>query len=86
MGGGLLYLTHQGTLSALDLRTGDLFPIHGSRDTWGGLRTPIWAANEWHGPARGACAISANQLFWVTGSRILAIRGGSASGLSSGDE
>src|SRR6185369_4931772 len=75
-GGDLLYITHQGTLSALDLQTKDLFPIHGNRDTWGGLLTPIWAANEWHGPARGAVAISDDQLFWVTGSRVLCLRGG----------
>ncbi len=76
VGGDLLYLTHQGTLAALDLRTMDLFPIHGERDTWGGLLTPIWAANEWHGPARGAVAISDDQLFWVTGSRVLCLRSG----------
>jgi hypothetical protein len=76
VGGNLLYITHQGTLSALDLTTNDLFPIHGNRDTWGGLLTPGWAANEWHGPARGAVAISDNQLFWVTGSRVLCLRGG----------
>jgi hypothetical protein len=76
VGGDLLYLTHQGTLSALDLKTRDLFPIHGNRDTWGGLLTPIWAANEWHGPARGAVAIADDQLFWVTGSRVLCLRGG----------
>ncbi len=75
-GGDLLYLTHQGTLAALDLRTLDLFPIHGNRDTWGGLLAPVWAANEWHGPARGAVAISDDQLFWVTGSRVLCLRGG----------
>ncbi len=75
-GGDLLYLTHQDTLSALDLKTCDLFPIHGNRDTWGGLLAPIWAANEWHGPARGAVAISGDQLFWVTGSRVLCLRGG----------
>jgi hypothetical protein len=76
VGGDLLYITHQGTLSALDLKSRNLFPIHGNRDTWGGLLTPIWAANEWHGPARGAVAISDNQLFWVTGSRVLRLSGG----------
>jgi len=78
VGGDLVYFTHQGTLSAFDLKTGDLFPIHGNRDTWGGVRAPIWAANEWHGPARGGCAVSGDQLFWVTGSRVLAIRGNHA--------
>lgn len=77
VGGDLLYLTHQGTLSAFDLKTNELIRIHGERDTWGGRRTPIWAANEWHGPARGAVAISDDSLFWVTGSRVLCIRGGS---------
>ena len=75
VGGDLLYCCHQGTLSAFDLKTYDLFPIAGERDTWGGLLTPIWAANEWHGPARGAVAISDDQLFWVTGSRVLCLRG-----------
>lgn len=74
-GGDLLYLCHQGTLSAVDLKTLELFTIHGKRDTWGGLMTPIWAANEWHGPARGSVAISNDQLFWVTGSRVLCLTG-----------
>jgi hypothetical protein len=77
-GGDLLYVSHQGTISAMDLRTLDLFAVHGNRDTWGGRLTPIWAANEWHGPARGAVAISDDQLFWVTGSRVLCMRGGAA--------
>jgi hypothetical protein len=76
VGGDLLYLTHQGTLAAFDLKTNDLFPVHGNRDTWGGLLAPAWAANEWHGPARGAAAVSDDQLFWVTGSRVLCLRGG----------
>src|SRR5205814_1822921 len=65
-----------GMLSGLDLKTLDLFPVHGQRDTWGGLPAPPWAANEWHGPARGSAAISDDQLFWVTGSRVLCLRGG----------
>jgi hypothetical protein len=76
VGGDILYCCHQGTLSGLDLKTLALFPIHGERDTWGGLPAPPWAANEWHGPARGSAAISDNQLFWVTGSRVLCLRGG----------
>jgi len=75
VGGDLLYCCHQGTLCAFDLKSHDLFPIAGERDTWGGLLTPIWAANEWHGPARGAAAICDDQLFWVTGSRVISIRG-----------
>jgi outer membrane protein assembly factor BamB len=75
-GGDVLYLCHQGTLSGLDLKTLDLFPIHGERDTWGGLAAPPWAANEWHGPARGSAAVSDDCLFWVTGSRVLCVRGG----------
>lgn len=75
VGGSLLYICHQGTLSFLDLETRDLRPIHGERDTWGGKLAPPWVANEWHGPARGSCAISGDQLFWVTGSRLLCIRG-----------
>jgi outer membrane protein assembly factor BamB len=78
VGGDVLYICHQGTLSGLDLKTLRLFKIHGERDTWGGLETPIWAANEWHGPARGACAISDGQLFWITGSRVLCIEHGEA--------
>src|SRR5262249_15235432 len=74
------YCCHQGTLSGLDLKTFDLFPIHGERDTWGGLPAPPWAANEWHGPARGSAAVSDDQLFWVTGSRVLCLRGGARSG------
>jgi hypothetical protein len=44
----------------------------------GGLLAPTWAANEWHGPARGAVAISDDQLFWVTGGRVICLRGGVA--------
>ena len=78
IGGDTLYICHQGTLSGLDLKTRQLFKIHGERDTWGGLATPVWAANEWHGPARGACAVSDGQLFWITGSRVLCIEHGDA--------
>ena len=76
VGGDTLFLTHQGTLASYDLKTGDLRPVHGERDTWGGYLAPTWAANEWHGPARGAVAISNDQLFWVTGGRIICLRGG----------
>jgi hypothetical protein len=76
VGGEVLYICHQGTLSGLDLKSHELLKIHGERDTWGGMKTPIWAANEWHGPARGACAISDGQLFWITGSRVLCIEHG----------
>ena len=75
IGGNRLYFTHQGTLSSLDLETLELSPVWGNRDTWGGFQTPIWAANEWHGPARGSVAIAGDELFWVTGSRVLCIRG-----------
>jgi hypothetical protein len=78
VGGDVLYICHQGTLCGLDLKTLNLFPIHGNRDTWGGLLTPIWAANEWHGPARGGCAVSDDELFWITGSRVLCLRHGRA--------
>ena len=75
IGGKRLYFTHQGTLSSLDLKSLELTPVWGNRDTWGGFQTPIWAANEWHGPARGSAAIAGDELFWVTGSRVLCIRG-----------
>lgn len=75
VGGHLLYACHQGTISAFDLQTGELFPIWGERDTWGGEPGLPWARNEWHGPARGSLAISGDSLYWVTGSRLIAIRG-----------
>lgn len=75
IGGNLLYFTHQGTLSSFDLQTLELSAVWGNRDTWGGLQTPIWAANEWHGPARGSATVAGDELFWVTGSRVLCIRG-----------
>ena len=80
VGGRILYPTHQGTLSAFDLRDRSLFTIWGKRDTWGGEKSLPWARNEWHGPARGSVAISGDSLYWVTGSRIIAIRGKSAAG------
>ncbi len=76
LGGHILYITHQGTLSGYDLRTKQLFPIAGNRDTWGGFPSLGWAHNEWHGPARGSVAIAGNMLYWLTGSRIIAVRGG----------
>lgn len=78
-GGRLLYACHQGTVGAYDLRRGDLFPVAGARDTWGGEPGLPWARNEWHGPARGSLAISGDSLYWVTGSRVIAIRGSRSS-------
>ncbi len=75
VGGDLLYCTHMGTICALDLKTLKLFHVFGKRDTWGGYDRLPWMRNEWHGPARGCAAISDDQLFWVTGSRVIAIRG-----------
>jgi hypothetical protein len=75
VGGDLLYCTHMGTISALDLKTLKLFNVAGKRDSWGGFRRLPWMQNEWHGPARGCAAISDDQLFWITGSRLIAIRG-----------
>jgi len=84
-GGTILYVTHQGTLSGYDLETHDLFPIAGKRDTWGGESSLPWARNEWHGPARGAVAIAGDSLYWVTGSRIIAIRGRGADPNAAGE-
>jgi len=75
VGGDVLYICHQGTLSGLDLKTLRLFPIAGDRDTWGGEPGLPWARNEWHGPARGAAAICGNRLYWLTGSRVICIEG-----------
>jgi len=76
VGGNTLYICHQGTISGLDLKTLKLFHIAGDRDTWGGERGLPWVRNEWHGPARGAAAISGNRLYWLTGSRVICIEGG----------
>jgi len=75
VGGNVLYICHQGTLSGLELKTSELFTIAGQRDTWGGESSLPWARNEWHGPARGAAAVAGDSLYWVTGSRVIAIRG-----------
>ncbi|MBD3174380.1 MAG: PQQ-binding-like beta-propeller repeat protein [Armatimonadia bacterium] len=75
IGGGTLFICHQGTLSALDLESGHLSHIVGDRDTWGGEPSVAWARNEWHGPARGSAAIDGDRLYWVTGSRVIAIQG-----------
>lgn len=75
VGGDLMYCTHMGTICALDLKTLKLFNVFGKRDTWGGYDRLPWMRNEWHGPARGCAAISDDQLFWVTGSRVIAIGG-----------
>jgi hypothetical protein len=80
VGGKVLYICHQGTISGLDLETLQLFPIAGNRDTWGGERGLPWARNEWHGPARGATAICGNRLYWLTGSRVICVEGGAPDG------
>ena len=75
VGGNILYICHQGTLSGFNVETGELFVIGGNRDTWGGVPSVPWARNEWHGPGRGSVAISGNRLYWMTGSRVIAIEG-----------
>jgi len=75
VGGNVLYVTHQGTLSGLDLNSLQLFHIAGNRDTWGGEKSLPWARNEWHGPARGSVAIADDTLYWLTGSRVIAVKG-----------
>jgi hypothetical protein len=74
--GGTVIIVHQGNLSGFDLQTNQLFPICGERDTYGGFRSPPWARNEWHGPGRGGVAVTANRLYWITGSRVLCLISG----------
>jgi hypothetical protein len=74
--GDTVLIVHQGTLSGLDLKTSKLFSIWGERDTFGGLRSPAWARNEWHGPGRGSVAVDGNRIFWLTGSRVLCLAAG----------
>ncbi|HOK77335.1 MAG TPA: PQQ-binding-like beta-propeller repeat protein [Verrucomicrobiota bacterium] len=69
-------IVHQGTLSAFDLVQSNLVTIHGERDTYGGLRNPPWARNEWHGPGRGGVALAGNRIYWQTGSRVLCLAPG----------
>ncbi len=68
-----LLAVHQGTLSGFNFKTRRLFPIWGERDTYGGLRNPPWARNEWHGPGRGGVALEPGRIFWITGSRLLCV-------------
>ena len=76
--GSTVFIAHQGTLSGFDLRTTNLFAIHGERDTFGGLRSPASARNEWHGPARGGVGIDGNRVYWLTGSRLFCLVAGEA--------
>jgi len=76
--GDTVLIVHQGTLSGFDLRTRELFRIHGERDTFGGLPSPTWARNEWHGPGRGGVAVVGSRLYWLTGSRVLCLAAGEA--------
>ncbi len=73
-------IVHQGTLSGFRLSTGELFPIWGDRDSWGGFRNLPWARNEWHGPARSSVAVVTTpngvRLYWQTGSRLLCLAAG----------
>lgn len=71
-----LLLVHQGTLSGFRWNEGELFPIWGERDTWGGFGNLPWARNEWHGPFRSGVAVVAPYILWQTGSRILCLEGG----------
>jgi outer membrane protein assembly factor BamB len=75
-GGNLIYNTHQGGVSSVDVDSGAVFPLLNARDTWGGHDRPIWAANEWHGVARGSVSISEDSYYWIVGSRVIAVRGG----------
>ncbi|MCS7310586.1 MAG: PQQ-binding-like beta-propeller repeat protein [Armatimonadetes bacterium] len=74
--GETLLLVHQGTVGAFRMGRGELFPVWGERDTWGGFRSLPWARNEWHGPARGGVAVVGARLYWLTGSRLLCIECG----------
>jgi hypothetical protein len=73
--GNSLLLAHQGTIGSLDLKTLKLSTVAGKRDTWAGYPGVAWARNEWHGPARGAVAVSGDWLYWISGSRLIAVRG-----------
>lgn len=74
--GDLLLIVHQGTLSGFNLKNGELFPVFGERDTWGGFPNLPWARNEWHGPARGGVAVAGRRIYWQTGSRLLCLVAG----------
>ena len=76
--GNTVLIVHQGTLSGFDLRTSQLFPIWGNRDTYGGFSIPAWARNEWHGPGRGSVAVADERIYWITGSRVLCLVSGTA--------
>lgn len=79
--GRTVLAVHQGTLSGFRLDGGDLFPIRGERDSYGGFRNPPWARNEWHGPGRGGVAVAGRRIYWLTGSRLLCLEsGGPAAG------
>jgi outer membrane protein assembly factor BamB len=78
--GDTVLIVHQGTLSGFNLKTSELVPIWGERDTYGGFRSPPWARNEWHGPARGAVAVEHDRLYWITGSRLLCLAPGESLG------
>lgn len=74
--GNSVIFAHQGTLSRFDLESHELKPIFGNRDTYGGYKNPEWARNEWHGPGRGSAAFSDGKIYWITGSRVLALKPG----------
>jgi hypothetical protein len=74
--GNTLLIVHQDTLSGFDMKSKELFPIAGNRDSWGGFHNLPWARNEWHGPARGGVAVVGNRIYWMTGSRIICVVSG----------
>src|SRR5208337_3544174 len=79
--GSTAFIIHQGTLSLFDLQRGELSPVWGERDTYGGFRNPPWARNEWHGPGRSGLAVAGKRIYWQTGSRILCLVAGEPAGV-----
>jgi hypothetical protein len=71
--GDRVYVVHQGTLSTFSPAERELTRVWGNRDTFGGGRNPAWARNEWHGPARGAVAVTSERVYWITGSQLLCL-------------
>lgn len=74
--GDTALIVHQGTLSAFQMPSGELLTLWGERDSFAGFPSPAWARNEWHGPARSGLAIDGRRVFWISGSRVIALASG----------
>jgi len=75
IGGGRLFISHQGNFGVIELPGGRTSAGVGKRDTWGGFAALSWCRQEWHGAPRSPVTVCDNVVYYVVGGRILACKG-----------